>query len=81
MNKKPHMGLIIILLMFPQIVETIYSPVLPHLVDYFGVSMASASQSLSIYFIVLFFGDEFLILLAAEKRCCVVCLLMALVAF
>ena len=56
MNKKPHMGLLIILLMFPQIVETIYSPVLPHLVDYFGVSMASASQTLSIYFMAFAVG-------------------------
>ncbi|WP_155758776.1 multidrug effflux MFS transporter [Vibrio splendidus] len=59
MNKKPHMGLIIVLLMFPQIVETIYSPVLPHLVDYFGVSMASASQTLSIYFIAFAVGVVF----------------------
>lgn len=59
MNKKPHMGLIIILLMFPQIIETIYSPVLPHLVDYFGVSMASASQTLSIYFIAFAVGVVF----------------------
>lgn len=56
MNKKTHMGLLIILLMFPQIVETIYSPVLPHLVDYFGVSMASASQTLSIYFMAFAVG-------------------------
>lgn len=56
MNKKPHMGLLIMLLMFPQVVETIYSPVLPHLVDYFGISMASASQTLSIYFVAFAFG-------------------------
>ncbi len=56
MNKKRHMGLLIILLMFPQIVETIYSPVLPHLVDYFDVSMASASQTLSIYFMAFAVG-------------------------
>lgn len=59
MNRKPHMGLITILLMFPQIIETIYSPVLPHLVDYFGVSMASASQTLSIYFMAFALGVVF----------------------
>jgi Bcr/CflA subfamily drug resistance transporter len=59
MNKKPHMGLLIMLLMFPQVVETIYSPVLPHLVDYFGVSMASASQTLSIYFMAFAVGVVF----------------------
>ncbi|QUM75449.1 multidrug effflux MFS transporter [Moritella sp. 24] len=50
MNKKPHIGLILALMMFPQIVETIYSPVLPHLARSFDISVNTAAQTLSIYF-------------------------------
>lgn len=56
MNRKPHVGLIVILMMFPQIIETIYSPVLPHLASYFDVSIGTASQTLSIYFIAFAVG-------------------------
>jgi len=50
MHRKPHIGLILTLMMFPQIVETIYSPVLPHLANNFNVSIHTATQTLSIYF-------------------------------
>lgn len=50
MANKPSIGLIITLMMFPQIVETIYSPVLPHLSQYFGVPVDVAAQTLSVYF-------------------------------
>jgi MFS family permease len=56
MNKKPHIGLIIALMMFPQIVETIYSPVLPHLASTFGISVNTAAQTLSVYFTAFAFG-------------------------
>lgn len=50
MHNKPHIGLILALIMFPQIVETIYSPVLPHLASSFDISIHTATQTLSIYF-------------------------------
>lgn len=50
MHKKPHIGLILTLMMFPQIVETIYSPALPHIANSFSVSIHTATQTLSIYF-------------------------------
>ncbi|WP_017221988.1 MFS transporter [Moritella dasanensis] len=59
MNKKPHIGLILALMMFPQIVETIYSPVLPHLANSFDVSIHTATQTLSIYFSAFALGVIF----------------------
>ena len=56
MNKKPHIGLILALMMFPQIVETIYSPVLPNLANRFDISIYTATQTLSIYFSAFAFG-------------------------
>lgn len=51
MNKSPpNAGLMVLLLMFPQVVETIYSPVLPAIAEGFGVSESVAAQTLSIYF-------------------------------
>ena len=55
------MVLVTALLMFPQIVETIYSPALTDISRYFSVSAAKATQTLSLYFIgfavgVLFWG-------------------------
>ncbi|MFT5806142.1 MAG: MFS family permease [Moritella dasanensis] len=46
-------------MMFPQIVETIYSPVLPHLTNSFDVSIHTATQTLSIYFSAFAFGVIF----------------------
>lgn len=48
--------LLIALVMFPQIVETIYSPALPLIADGFAVSQSQATQTLSIYFIAFAFG-------------------------
>ncbi|GAB3532898.1 multidrug effflux MFS transporter [Photobacterium alginatilyticum] len=42
--------------MFPQIVETIYSPVLPHIATRFDVSVKAASQTLSVYFLAFALG-------------------------
>ncbi|MDO6705102.1 MFS transporter [Photobacterium sp. 1_MG-2023] len=50
MKKKPSLGLMVIMLMFPQIVETIYSPALSAISQTFAVSNAQAAQTLSIYF-------------------------------
>ncbi|WP_076408017.1 Bcr/CflA family efflux MFS transporter [Shewanella sp. UCD-KL12] len=59
MKAKPHIGLIAILMMFPQIVETIYSPALPHIAQAFEVSSQLASQTLSVYFIAFALGVVF----------------------
>ncbi|MDM5116046.1 multidrug effflux MFS transporter [Aeromonas salmonicida] len=50
-NKLPPLWLVVGLMMFPQIVETIYSPVLTHIASQFRVSDGQASQTLSVYFL------------------------------
>ncbi|RTR32760.1 multidrug effflux MFS transporter [Shewanella atlantica] len=59
MKKLPPIWLMVTLLMFPQIVETIYSPVLPHISKAFAVNMQTASQTLSVYFIAFALGVVF----------------------
>ena len=59
MKKSPEIWLITSLMMFPQIVETIYSPVLPHIATAFDVSQHAASQTLSIYFVAFALGIIF----------------------
>ncbi len=59
MKNRANIGLITMLMMFPQIVETIYSPVLPHIAQAFEVSSKTASQTLSIYFIAFAIGVIF----------------------
>ncbi|MFG7350332.1 multidrug effflux MFS transporter [Shewanella oncorhynchi] len=56
MNIKPPLGLAVLLMMFPQIMETIYSPALPNIAEHFAVSIAGASQTLSVYFIAFAIG-------------------------
>ena len=56
MNIKPPLGLVVLLMMFPQIMETIYSPALPNIAENFAVSVASASQTLSVYFMAFAIG-------------------------
>lgn len=48
--------LLIALVMFPQIVETIYSPALPFIAEGFAISQTQATQTLSVYFIAFAFG-------------------------
>src|SRR5690606_4312267 len=53
--------LMIALIMFPQVVETAYSPALPLIADAYAVSAGRAGQTLSVYFAafaagVLFWG-------------------------
>lgn len=50
------MWLMLVMLMFPQIVETIYSPALGNLADAFGVSDTQAAQTLSVYFLAFALG-------------------------
>lgn len=56
MKNPPPIWLMVTLLMFPQVVETIYSPSLPHISQAFGVSFETASQTLSVYFIAFAIG-------------------------
>ena len=56
MNIKPPLGLVVLLMMFPQIMETIYSPALPNIAVNFAVSVAAASQTLSVYFMAFAIG-------------------------
>lgn len=51
MKTTPSIPLMVILMMFPQIVETLYSPALPHIAAGFDVPLALAGQTLSIYFL------------------------------
>lgn len=48
--------LLIALVMFPQIVETIYSPALPLIAERFNVSQIVATQTLSCYFLAFALG-------------------------
>lgn len=56
MKTKPSLGLMVVMLMFPQIVETIYSPALGSIADTFSVSYAQAAQTLSVYFVAFALG-------------------------
>ncbi|MEC5320294.1 multidrug effflux MFS transporter [Brenneria populi subsp. brevivirga] len=49
-TNRPPLWLLTLLIMFPQLVETIYSPALPDIASAFGVGGARAAQTLSVYF-------------------------------
>lgn len=55
-NKLPPLWLVVGLMMFPQLVETIYSPALTHIATGFRVSEGLASQTLSVYFLAFAVG-------------------------
>jgi Bcr/CflA subfamily drug resistance transporter len=59
MKNKPNLMLLIILIMFPQFVETIYSPALPNIAQAFQVSNQQVSLTLSFYFIAFALGVIF----------------------
>ncbi|MEZ8099228.1 multidrug effflux MFS transporter [Vibrio bivalvicida] len=59
MNKVPSVGVMLALMMFPQIVETIYSPALPHVALAFNVTSNTAAQTLSVYFSAFALGVVF----------------------
>ncbi|RJX71973.1 MFS transporter [Vibrio sinensis] len=50
MSTKPSLWLMVVMLMFPQIVETIYSPALGSIAHSFAVTYTQAAQTLSVYF-------------------------------
>ena len=55
-SKRPPLWLLILLIVFPQTVETIYSPALPGIASAFNVSSERASQTLSVYFAAFAIG-------------------------
>ncbi|MDR5617870.1 MFS transporter [Arsenophonus sp.] len=59
MVRKIGLVLLTGLMMFPQVVETIYSPALTHIAHGFHVSSEKASQTLSFYFFAFAFGVVF----------------------
>lgn len=56
MPSRPALPLAILLLSFPQIAETTYSPVLPRIAEAYRVSPEQASQTLSLWFVAFAFG-------------------------
>ncbi|MDH1756712.1 multidrug effflux MFS transporter [Citrobacter sp. wls758] len=54
--RRPPLWLLTLLIMFPQLVETIYSPALPGIATSFHVSSERAAQTLSVYFIAFAIG-------------------------
>lgn len=54
--KSINLYLLIGLIMFPQIAETMYSPILPSLAHAFGVSAAQVSLTISLYFFAFALG-------------------------
>ncbi|MTC72659.1 Bcr/CflA family efflux MFS transporter [Providencia sp. wls1914] len=59
MERVLSLSLAIALMMFPQIVETIYSPALTDIAAAFQVNADQASQTLSLYFFAFAFGVVF----------------------
>lgn len=59
MNKNIGLVLLTALMMFPQIVETIYSPALTHIAHGFKVGAEEAAQTLSLYFFAFALGVVF----------------------
>ncbi|OCA54169.1 MFS transporter [Photorhabdus namnaonensis] len=56
MQRKLTLTLATTMMMFPQVVETIYSPVLTHIAEGFRVSAEMAAQTLSCYFFAFALG-------------------------
>ncbi len=54
--RRPPLWLLTLLIMFPQLVETIYSPALPGIATAFHISSERAAQTLSVYFVAFAVG-------------------------
>lgn len=59
MKKTNPIGLLMLLLMLPQFVETIYSPVLPSVQQHFHIKEESVALTISLYFIAFALGVAF----------------------
>ncbi|EGT0663600.1 multidrug effflux MFS transporter [Citrobacter werkmanii] len=55
-QRRPPLWLLTLLTMFPQLVETIYSPALPGIATSFHISSERAAQTLSVYFVAFAVG-------------------------
>lgn len=53
---RPPLWLLTMLLMFPQVVETMYSPALPSISLVFQISSERATQTLTVYFVAFAIG-------------------------
>ncbi|ROS00262.1 putative MFS family arabinose efflux permease [Sinobacterium caligoides] len=58
-TEKISLSFSVALLMFPQVIETMYSPALTSIKAQFGVSTSTAAQALSVFFIAFAFGVIF----------------------
>lgn len=56
MAPKPSLWLLLTMLMFPQVVETIYSPALNSIAEVFSVNHSQVAQTISIYFFAFALG-------------------------
>ena len=56
MKTKVQLSFMVLLMMFPQFVETIYSPALPSITQYYQVSETKALLTISTYFIAFAIG-------------------------
>ena len=56
MFRRPPLTLVILLLSFPQVVETIYSPALPLIAATYRATPEQAAQTLSLWFVAFAFG-------------------------
>ncbi|WP_276835988.1 MFS transporter, partial [Chryseobacterium cucumeris] len=59
MKKTNPIWLLTLLVMLPQFVETIYSPVLPMVQEKFGMNEESVTLTISLYFIAFALGVAF----------------------
>ncbi|RLJ31876.1 Bcr/CflA subfamily drug resistance transporter [Chryseobacterium sp. 7] len=59
MKKTNPIWLLTLLIMFPQFIETIYSPVLPMVQQKFGIKEESVTLTISLYFIAFALGVAF----------------------
>ncbi|WP_353145137.1 MFS transporter [Chryseobacterium sp.] len=59
MKKTNPLWLLTLLVMLPQFVETIYSPVLPGVQEQFGIKEETATLTISVYFIAFALGVAF----------------------
>lgn len=59
MNTKLQLSFMVLLLMFPQFVETIYSPALPSITTYYDITETQALLTISTYFIAFALGVIF----------------------
>ncbi|ENW08036.1 multidrug effflux MFS transporter [Acinetobacter beijerinckii] len=56
MASRPPLWILVLLIMFPQLVETIYSPALPNIALSFNITNERAAQTLSVYFFAFAIG-------------------------